>query len=918
MLTPASAAGRGGAGSARMLAPCPQQAQDTEVVVSILVKALNEADNIERCLRSCLAALDGIGGEVVVADSLSTDATVELAARFPVTVLRLRDLRDRGCGVGAQLAYQHCRGRYVYLIDGDMELPVSFLRQAIDYLEREPGVGGVAGQLEELAPQADLARIRRHHRRPAHAGAGPVEALHGGGLYRRQAIEEAGGYVTHPSLHAYEELELALRLRAAGWTIVRLPTVSMRHAGHTAPAFDLLLRRWRSGYALGAGELLRACWRRPYFAQVVRRFHNLWFAMLWWLCGALALAWLPRGPMPSITFAIASAAIVAAMMIRKRSVYFGLYAVTTWQVFAAGILVGALRWRGGDPKRRIDCILVRDERKPETADPATSPGPEAGAAPWQHALAPAQEAVAGVEVGPASRRSGHPYGASEVRRGLIPFMSGRIYTGVIQLAVVALFVRHMVVEQYAAYTVMGAVVGLIASLTLLGMERASLRYIPEARLSGSVAGLRQLVRVLTIARLAVLVLAVVVVLALAEPILHLLQLESHRPALWMAMLFLMGSSTTKFQRYTLQSLMLQRDVTRALTVASTTRLLLVLLIVWQVDTMTAVMGLAAMAATEWTQALIQWSAYRRHVRILNRAEVPGENWRPDLRMVARYALVNGYATSLRTLSGRYALRLIGATYLSPAAVAAFGFFQSLGERLRPYLPIFLTRAIVEPVAMAQYLQDRDFARFNRVMSVALKLNLLVIAPLAGWLALSADPAIGALTGGKFMEYSWIMLVIVLSLVSVSNYALLELTANAVGVSMLLAKSSTLAAVLTLGALAVTQPWSGVLGLVLAGMLTTLIGNVYLVARLRRAGFHYRIDYRSCARIVVSAALAAGVAHVSTVAVLGARSAWGSLLALGVGAALFAAILSAWTPFPSGERDILRRILPRRLRRVLGT
>ncbi len=222
------------AGAIRMAAPD----RDGRVEVSILVKALNEAANIERCLRSCLAALDGIEGEVIVADSLSEDETVTLALNYPVRIVQLTRKRDRGCGVAAQLAFQHARGEYLYIIDGDMELPSGFLRQALDHLQRHPRVAGVAGQLDELRPDTDLARIRNRRRRHGHAGVGEVEALNGGGLYRREAIERVGGYLTHPSLHAHEEFELALRLRKAGYRVERLPDLSMRHAGHADPAFS--------------------------------------------------------------------------------------------------------------------------------------------------------------------------------------------------------------------------------------------------------------------------------------------------------------------------------------------------------------------------------------------------------------------------------------------------------------------------------------------------------------------------------------------------------------------------------------------------------------------------------------------------------------------------------------------------------
>ena len=57
--------------------------------VSIVIKALNEQAHIEACLSSALRSLQGIGGEVVLADSCSSDATVALARRYPVRIVQL-------------------------------------------------------------------------------------------------------------------------------------------------------------------------------------------------------------------------------------------------------------------------------------------------------------------------------------------------------------------------------------------------------------------------------------------------------------------------------------------------------------------------------------------------------------------------------------------------------------------------------------------------------------------------------------------------------------------------------------------------------------------------------------------------------------------------------------------------------------
>ena len=106
--------------------------------VSIVIKALNEERHIATAIESALAALDGISGEVILADSGSTDRTIEIAEKYPIKIVRMSRVEDRSCGAGGQLGYQYCCGEYVCLIDGDMRLYQDFLSSAIRYLENNP------------------------------------------------------------------------------------------------------------------------------------------------------------------------------------------------------------------------------------------------------------------------------------------------------------------------------------------------------------------------------------------------------------------------------------------------------------------------------------------------------------------------------------------------------------------------------------------------------------------------------------------------------------------------------------------------------------------------------------------------------------------------------------------------------------
>src|SRR5262249_17995904 len=148
---------------------------------------------------------------------------------------------DRSCGSGAQLGFQYSSGRHLLLMDGDMQLHEGFLQAAIDVLGKEPTVAGVGGDIIDCEIENREFEQRNKRYDPDRAP-GRVTRLNGCGLYRRSAIESIG-YLTDRNLHGAEELELAARLHARGWTLVRINRPAVDHHGHTENAYRLLLRR---------------------------------------------------------------------------------------------------------------------------------------------------------------------------------------------------------------------------------------------------------------------------------------------------------------------------------------------------------------------------------------------------------------------------------------------------------------------------------------------------------------------------------------------------------------------------------------------------------------------------------------------------------------------------------------------------
>lgn len=97
--------------------------------LSAVIITKNEARNIERCLNSLLGVVD----EIIVVDSMSTDATVDICRRYGC---RVTSRAFTGYGSQRQYAAGLARTPYVLSIDADEALSEE-LRQSIIKLKNE-------------------------------------------------------------------------------------------------------------------------------------------------------------------------------------------------------------------------------------------------------------------------------------------------------------------------------------------------------------------------------------------------------------------------------------------------------------------------------------------------------------------------------------------------------------------------------------------------------------------------------------------------------------------------------------------------------------------------------------------------------------------------------------------------------------
>ena len=323
------------------------------IQVSIVIKALNEEKNIARCLESCLSVLENMNGEVILADSISSDQTVEIAKKYPVKIVQLKNIEDRGCGIGPQLGYQYSRGEFVYILDGDMEFIPGFLEQAIHRMQENTQLAGVAGIITERGSGNYDFEIRKNSF-DSWRQAGLHPWLDMGGLYRRSAIESVG-YFSNKNLNAFEEQELGIRLTDKNWILERIDVPSVIHYGHTVNTFELTKKRWRSGYLDGSGELVRNAMGHSYFLSVVKSRLSYIVMAGFFLFMMLSVLLIPWNPGPFLLVVFLLLCLTVAMTIRKKSLHMAVLGLSLWPIKVIAFLRGLLR-KPKSPTGEIESI----------------------------------------------------------------------------------------------------------------------------------------------------------------------------------------------------------------------------------------------------------------------------------------------------------------------------------------------------------------------------------------------------------------------------------------------------------------------------------------------------------------------------------------------------------------------------------
>jgi N-acetylglucosaminyl-diphospho-decaprenol L-rhamnosyltransferase len=235
---------------------------DRVPAADVVVPVHNGWDLTKRCLHRLRGQT--IAHNTIVVDNGSTDGTPDCVRRgFPeVRVLELG--ANLGFSAACNRGVEAGSGDVVVLVNNDVECGPDFLKRLVSPLRRDDEIGSVAAlllqpgeqRIESFGVAADptLAGFPRLRHRPTSDLDGGLPVLAGpsgaAGAYRRAAWEQVRGL--DEGVFAYgEDVDLALRLQAAGWRAAEAPDAVAIHIGSATSIARSQQQRYHGGFARG-------------------------------------------------------------------------------------------------------------------------------------------------------------------------------------------------------------------------------------------------------------------------------------------------------------------------------------------------------------------------------------------------------------------------------------------------------------------------------------------------------------------------------------------------------------------------------------------------------------------------------------------------------------------------------------------
>ena len=224
----------------------------SSVCVSVTMVSLNRETYLAAAVDSILSQTFG-DWELILVDNGSSDGTYDVMKRYEAGDGRVRAFRRPGLNLPEvrNAALAHAVGTYVAVLDSDDLAMPDRLERQIAFMESNPGIAGCGSGFDFIDAAGASIHVDKYKKRPTD----PEELrrlerdgwscfLHSSMIFRRSALEKAGGY--RRAFDTAEDDDLYLRL-LDDHDLANVPEQLARYRWHgenaCTPSLEVQLRR---------------------------------------------------------------------------------------------------------------------------------------------------------------------------------------------------------------------------------------------------------------------------------------------------------------------------------------------------------------------------------------------------------------------------------------------------------------------------------------------------------------------------------------------------------------------------------------------------------------------------------------------------------------------------------------------------
>jgi N-acetylglucosaminyl-diphospho-decaprenol L-rhamnosyltransferase len=217
---------------------------------AVVIPSWNSATLLPDCIGSIRA--QGLEVELMVVDNGSTDGSVAFLEREGIDHITLPE--NIGFAAAVNLGVKRTAAAAILVLNADTVLEPGAVERLVAVMASDPGLGGVQPRLLQLEgadrdPAAALlysaGQALTRDGRAVELGAGGRQSagsLRGGEVFgvcgaacllRRELFDDLGGY-DRSFFAFYEDVDLNVRARAAGWRFEHVPEAIVWHVGNAS------------------------------------------------------------------------------------------------------------------------------------------------------------------------------------------------------------------------------------------------------------------------------------------------------------------------------------------------------------------------------------------------------------------------------------------------------------------------------------------------------------------------------------------------------------------------------------------------------------------------------------------------------------------------------------------------------------